>query len=132
MPLVTIEAILPKDEKRIPLTLSEVQKVGAKALNCAESNIWVVFKPLIPEFYSHAVNSQQTEPPVIVTVKAQAGRALEAKCEFVENIAAAISRGLSVSPSSVWIHYQEMDPSDIWFEQRWARRRFDSAATYTT
>ena len=119
MPIVTIEAVNIKDESAVRPMLSEIQRIGARALNCSESNIWVVFKPLEPDFYIQAPGEIWNEQAVMVTIKAQTGRTKDAKNAFVKGIAEAIATTLFISSKKVWIYYQEMNPQDIWFDDRW-------------
>ena len=113
MPLVTIYAPPPVAPQSISKTISDIQKVGAAALNCGTENIWVVFQT----FSSTSLSADffdGTHGPVVI-VKAQGGRPAEQREAFMKAMAKAIGEGLSYSPEKVWIHYQEMQPQDIWF-----------------
>ena len=115
MPIINIKSFPPSDSTAITRMITDVQSVGAKALKCAPSNVWVMFQPLLPDHY---VQSEKY-PPVVV-IRAQAGRTPTEKSQFVAAVANAVSQGLSVAAEDVWIHYQEMRPEDVWFEGHWA------------
>lgn len=124
MPLVTINSLPPTDSEAVPRMIADVRDSGAKALGCPASNIWVIFQPVPPGYYAQdggpaSVPQKKTHPPVVV-VRAQAGRSSIARKAFVTAIAAAVGKGLSVPITNVWIHYQEMQPQDVWFEGRFA------------
>jgi len=126
MPIIFIKSLPPANLGTIPEMISEIRASGAKALRCPESNVWVVFQPVQPAYYVQADDpaiypNDKTHPPLIL-VKAQSGRSMADKEAFVRAVATAVAHGLSISSKNVWIHYEEMQPQDIWFDGRWTQR----------
>ncbi|MGZ3686892.1 MAG: tautomerase family protein [Bdellovibrionota bacterium] len=113
MPIVTINAVPPSEPRFISKMISDVRDRGAEALQCPVSNIWVVFQPLAPQTPANA------HPPFVI-ILAQSGRTKEVREALVSSVAEAVGTGLGVSSTKVWIHYQEMNPQDVWFEGRWS------------
>ncbi len=124
MPLVTIKSLPPVDPTAIARLLTDVRDVGAAALRCATSNIWVMFEALPPGSYlqgdAPATTLQATTHPPVVIVRAQAGRSTAERDAFAAAVAAAVGRALGVPAENVWLHYQEMRPQDVWFNGRWS------------
>lgn len=116
MPIIQIRALEPLDTDAIPRMIANVRNQAAAALKGSVSNIWVIFDAFRPERYEHP--NQST---VIVTIKALAGRSREIQTAFVMAVAIAIGEGLSVSPAHVWIHYEEMQPQNVWFQGGWTK-----------
>jgi phenylpyruvate tautomerase PptA (4-oxalocrotonate tautomerase family) len=117
MPIVLVRSKPISSLSAIEL-VAAIRKVGSNALNCAPSNVWVVYEPF-PE--ATLLGDGRTEFLSIVTVKAQAGRSPEARTAFVSAIANTVGEALEIPPGEVWIQYQEMRPEDVWFEGRWAK-----------
>ncbi len=116
MPLITVQFTpAPAHESRvmqeIPLLISEIRERGALAFGGAPDNIWVIFESVPLALTSLTGDSRF---PVVI-VRAQAGRTRAQKNELARVIAETLGRGLGMSPKQVWIHYQEMDPQDVWF-----------------
>ncbi len=103
--------------------LSEIQDTGAEALQCARENIWVTFQELLSDCYLQdktAQRPQKNSHPPIVIVRAQVGRTAAQKETFVRGISKAVARGLLIAEGNVWIHYQEISPNDVWFNEQWS------------
>lgn len=96
--------------------ISEVQKSGALALGCVVENVWVMFQPVSVDFYIQEGDSSNNT--TIVIIKAQAGRTIEVRQNFMQAVAETIGQFLTISPNKVWIHYQEMNHDDIWYAGR--------------
>lgn len=124
MPIVMIHSLPPADSTTIPRMLADIRDSGAQALRCPTNNIWVMFQELPASHYLQgdvpAQHPQEKSHPPVVIIKANAGRSLEDRKAFVEEVAAAVGRGMSVSSKQVWIHYQEMRLQDVWFNGDWA------------
>ena len=112
MPIIMIHSHVPKNPNDLAPMLTQIQDSGAKALNCPLNNVWVMFQPIHPEHYDRSL------PPVVI-IKAHTGRTPQMKEEFVKSVAANVGRGLSIEPEKIWIHYQETEPKDVWFEGHW-------------
>jgi phenylpyruvate tautomerase PptA (4-oxalocrotonate tautomerase family) len=126
MPLLIIHSLAPADPTAIPRMIADVRDVGARALDCATSNIWVMFHAVPPGYYVQGdiaadTPQQSTHPPVVIA-RAQVGRTLAEREAFVSAVAAAVGRGLSVPAENVWIYYDEMRSEDVWFGGAWAKR----------
>ena len=124
MPIVFINSLPPSDSSVIGRMSAEVRDLGAGALNTSRGNIWVIFQPIQPGNYLHGENlgssPQQNLYPVVVIIKAQAGRSSADRGNFVKAVTNSIGRNLSIPANNVWVHYQEMNPKDVWFEGSWA------------
>jgi hypothetical protein len=40
---------------------------------------------------------------------------------FVETVASVVGKFFEISPKEIWVHYEGMNPQDIWSEGRWIR-----------
>lgn len=124
MPLVVIESLPPKDPSAIARMISDIRNMGAKAMECPTSNIWVIFRPVQPGYYAQgdqlATFPQSKSHPPIVIIRAHVGRTREMRGRFVAAVAGAVGVGLSISPENVWIHYQETRLEDVWYGGHWA------------
>ena len=109
MPLITVRAQAPLRQEVIPRIVNEIRESGAQALGCPTSNLWVTVR-----------EEQTADHPPVALIHALSGRTRNEKETLVRAVAAAVGRGLSVDPKSVWIYYQEMDPQEVWFEGHWA------------
>ena len=113
MPIVMIHSYPPKETASLKAMLTEIQESGAKALNTTTDNIWPAFIPFQPGHYPESLSP-------FVIVKAHKGRTPPMKEAFMKAISAAMSRGLSIPSEKIWIHYQETEPKDVWFQDHWA------------
>jgi phenylpyruvate tautomerase PptA (4-oxalocrotonate tautomerase family) len=133
MPLITIQSSSlfssllsgPIGQQVITDMLSDIRISGAEALKCSRSNIWVMFESVPKQNYLQGEDSELLSsdhmPPPIVVIRAQAGRSREEKESLVRAVAQEVSKALSVPFEKVWIHYQELDPRDVWFKGKWER-----------
>ncbi len=124
MPLVTIDSLPPTDASRVPEMIASIRHFGARAMNCSEDNIWVIFRPIPSGYYvqghAPAIFPQEKSHPPIVIIRAHVGRSREVKSAFVAAVAKAIGEGLSIPAENVWIHYLETQLEDVWFNGHWA------------
>lgn len=118
MPIVNIRHFAPPDPSRIAPMLAEIQRGGGQALDCAPDNLWVLFDELPAGRYVQAADPAQSPP--IVTIQATAGRTEAQKTALARAVTAAVARGLGVPASRVWLHYQELAPREIWWDDRWS------------
>jgi phenylpyruvate tautomerase PptA (4-oxalocrotonate tautomerase family) len=118
MPLITIKTSKPIDPALVSEMIMEIRKVGSIALNCPPGNIWTVFEK-VPD-YGFSVGDDPSFMSPIVVIQANAGRPKAAKEALVASVTSILSSYLSLPPALVWIYYQEMNPADIWFQNRWA------------
>jgi phenylpyruvate tautomerase PptA (4-oxalocrotonate tautomerase family) len=118
MPLIEIKASRPSDPNLISVMLEELRKAGSVALHCPLGNIWIVFEEI--SAHGFLVGDNPRFMPPVVTIKANAGRSKKEKEAVVSSISSLVGRYLSVPSDLVWIHYQEMNPADIWFQNQWA------------
>jgi phenylpyruvate tautomerase PptA (4-oxalocrotonate tautomerase family) len=107
MPIVFIKSA--KSVTRVPELLEDVRNSAAAALGCEPSNVWPVLEPVAPGPF-----------PPIVLIKANVGRTIEQRRHFASAVADAVGRGLGVPADEVWIHYEEMQPRDIWHKGNWS------------
>jgi phenylpyruvate tautomerase PptA (4-oxalocrotonate tautomerase family) len=127
MPLITIQSSpVPSssgDPQVISKMLAEIRTSGAEALKCPRSNIWVMFES-VPNYLqgedAELLRPDHVPPPIVV-IRAQMGRSRDEKEALVRVVAQEVSKGLSVPIERVWIHYQEMDPKDVWFKGKWEK-----------
>ena len=112
MPIVMIHAHPPKEKASLKAILTEIQEEGAKALHTTVDNIWPAFFPFQPGHYPENLSP-------FVIVKAHRGRTPQMKEEFMRVISKATARGLSLPSEKIWIHYQETEPKDVWFQDHW-------------
>lgn len=104
MPIVDIRANIAN----LPVAnlRHEIQHQGSLALSTPPSNIWILTQ--------HLETTSAPVPP-IVEIRANRGRTPAQKQAFVAVVARAVARALNMKPEEIWIHYQELDPADIWF-----------------
>lgn len=114
VPIVTVFSVLPQDTDTLPRMMERIRDLGSSALQTPRDNVWVTYFPI-----QHGLNERQNP---YVTIKAQAGRGRAQKTAFAEVIAAEVGMSLSVSAQNVWIHYEEISPSDIWHGGDWAKK----------
>jgi phenylpyruvate tautomerase PptA (4-oxalocrotonate tautomerase family) len=124
MPLVNILSLPPSDPRVIEPLLAEIRDRGALAFHCAPENIWVTFQALPSGHYvqgdSRAEHPDgQTHPPLVI-LRAQTGRSAAQRDGLVRAIGDALARAFQIPAAQVWIHYQEMNPADVWFQGSWA------------
>jgi len=119
MPLITIQTSRLVAPDVVQEMLLRVRNGGAEALKCERSNIWVLFDPVQKQYYLQGSDEELLSPdhfsPPVVIIRAQAGRSRVEKESLVRAVAREVSKALSVPFDKVWIHYQEMDPRDVWF-----------------
>lgn len=124
MPIIIINSLAPNNPSIIKQMNLEVRELGAKALRTPKNNVWVIFQPLMPDFYLYGeeptTSSGKIIHPVIVIIKAQSGRTQNIRDAFIKIITESIARSFSIPTHNVWVHYQEMKPQDVWFEGHWA------------
>ena len=121
MPLITIFSPAERSDG-IRDIIEDVRKRGADALECPPSNVWVIFSPVLANHYvqdGEEGKSGLVKSPIVI-VRAQKGRTAKQKDAFVVAITSAIAKGLSVPTERVWVHYQEMEPKEVWFGNQWA------------
>jgi phenylpyruvate tautomerase PptA (4-oxalocrotonate tautomerase family) len=106
MPIVTVHALPPKERKQIGITLTEVARKLASALNTSPSNVWVHFEPILDFCEGETIPSRSNYHPV-VTVLANP-RPEEAISRGLESIATAIASGLGLDPKNIWIHWVDL------------------------
>jgi phenylpyruvate tautomerase PptA (4-oxalocrotonate tautomerase family) len=116
MPIVFIHAEMPKESATISHLIENVRSAGASALGCDPSNIWVVFQKITSGF---ALRETADHFQPVVQILANRGRTLPAKEQFAQAIGQAVSDTLMVPINDLWLHYQEMNPEDIWNKDRW-------------
>ena len=114
MPIISIQASLPKNEDSVPQMLSEIREQGARAIDNDPENIWVIFIPIQSTHTTLGPNCP------IVTIMANRGRTPEQKTALVSAISEIVGKGLSAPAKNVWVHYEEMDPQNIWFSSNWS------------
>jgi phenylpyruvate tautomerase PptA (4-oxalocrotonate tautomerase family) len=118
MPIVTVHAFAPSDPASIPKMLAEIQASGAAALNCAPDNLWALFEEIPRGRYLQSDNPERNPP--IVTIQANVGRTLDQRTALAKGISRAVVGAFGIPAARVWIHYQEMQPHDVWFNEAWA------------
>ena len=117
MPIISIQAASPDNPTFLPRMLTDIREASAQALKCPTHNIWVIFDPISPA-QSSPGDDLHVLPP-LVTIRANVGRTPDERQSLASAVAKEVGRGLSVPSHRVWIHYQEMRPQDIWFNDRW-------------
>jgi phenylpyruvate tautomerase PptA (4-oxalocrotonate tautomerase family) len=120
MPIVILKTIVKLDDKSVQKMLSSGQDAGARALGSENSNIWVRYE-YVPE-NSYLQDADRIYDSPIVLIMANRGRSQTAKTAFVQAVAQEVALGLAVPADKVWVHYQEMDPKDIWHNGRWTQQ----------
>ncbi len=110
MPLISIRSRPPSDRKSLPLLIAKIRQAGAEALPCDVSNIWVIFDFLEDPFF---VLGEADFP--LVRIQAQSGRTEEQRRQLTTAVAKELSKGLEIPFTNIWIHYEEMNPKDVWF-----------------
>lgn len=118
MPLIVISASQPSDQNLISRLITDVRIKSASALQCSIENIWVIYQPLQMGNYVQRQEGLKNSP--IVTIKANLGRSQEQKSALASAITEAIGNALEVSTEDIWMHYEEMNPHDIWFNNQWS------------
>jgi phenylpyruvate tautomerase PptA (4-oxalocrotonate tautomerase family) len=117
MPIVQIYSEPPQQPDIVPKLIDHVRDFGAKALKCDPNNVWVIFSEVKS---GHALRDTQGNFTPIVMIKANHGRTITEKENFVRAIALAISEALLIPTEQIWIHYQEINHADIWHKDQWA------------
>ena len=116
MPIVQIYTNTLSKSDIAPNLIEEIRIKGSKALKCELSNVWVLIHQL-PTGSMMRETKEVTSP--VVFIRANKGRSQEDKMKFVQAISQALSDTLQVSAQDIWIHYQEMNPEDIWHRENW-------------
>jgi phenylpyruvate tautomerase PptA (4-oxalocrotonate tautomerase family) len=104
VPLVTIHYSKTSSEI-IPPMLAEIRKEGTRALSCSPSNIWVVFSPVALDHYiqdEEEGKSNLGKSPIVI-VRAQTGRSLKQKEDFMVAITCAVAKAFAIPAERVWI-----------------------------
>ena len=118
MPIIIVYSLPPPDPGRIEPMLQEACTGAAHAINKPPQAVWALFQQINPGQYvegrTPAASPQQETHPPIVTIRLLTGRSPATKRAVAEAVAAAVATGLSVPPENVWIHFLEMEPTDVW------------------
>lgn len=124
MPLITLQTVVPDEPSVIDHLMVELREAGARALGCPPSNIWVQVVELRASRYlqgtAGSVHEQETLPPPVVILRAQEGRTQAERTALCHAITCAVAERLLVPRERVWVYYESMRPSDVWFEQKWS------------
>ena len=116
MPIIHIHATQTPDSAQLSKIILKIRLKSSEALQCSIDNIWVIFQN---HSQDHYVQFDQAPSNPLVIIQANEGRSLEMRTRFVEAVTHVISEGLSISKDSIWIHYQEMKPQNIWYQGKW-------------
>lgn len=117
MPIAIVHSLPPPNRAVIPRMLENITQAGARAAGCDPDQFWAVFQEIRPgEYYEGDLSSEEpgsgTHPPIVV-LRALAGRTPAVRLAVCQALARVIGDALSIPPENVWIHWQEMQPSDV-------------------
>jgi phenylpyruvate tautomerase PptA (4-oxalocrotonate tautomerase family) len=118
MPVVEIRSLPPRDPGKIPAMLREAAVEGAKAFNIPPEKVWATFEEIPTRWYAEgdkvSISPGEGTHPPLVLIRAIRGRTVEMKEAFNRAVCQAIAKGLDVSPENVWIHFVEMEKTEVW------------------
>ena len=118
MPLINISTSQFINSNQISKMISDIREKSSEAFQCSIDNIWVIYQPLHVGNYVQRKDGLKNSP--IVTIKAQSGRSYEQKNALAKALTDIISSRLEVPTENIWIHYEEMKPQDVWFNNQWS------------
>jgi phenylpyruvate tautomerase PptA (4-oxalocrotonate tautomerase family) len=107
MPVVTIQALNPKDEAKIDTTLAKVVNDLAAAIGTVPTNIWANFTPM-----AAVREGDLKDYHTIITVLANP-RPEESIRKGLKAVADAVSTGLGVKMEKVWIRWVDLPPGRV-------------------
>lgn len=104
MPVVTIQALPPKDQEQITRTLDKVVHDLAKAIDTVPSNIWANFSPM-----AAVKEGDLLDYHPIITVLANP-RPEDSIRKGLAAVAGAVACGLGVKKEKVWVRWVDLPP----------------------
>jgi phenylpyruvate tautomerase PptA (4-oxalocrotonate tautomerase family) len=122
MPIVEIHAT-PLHHGTAGIMLRNASVEGARALGCPPSNVWSLFLEVTPNHYYCGGDPAPMEPekshPPLVYIRLLTGRTRELKTAFANAVATAVGIAYGLEPSAVWIHFQEIERSEVYTGGNW-------------
>lgn len=120
MPMITVHSLPVKDPSTITPMLREICTAGGRALGRPARALRAFYVEIDPGHYveGEAETPDHTSHPPVVFVRLLKGRTQDLKQAFAEAITTAVSRATGVPHENVWIHFQDMEPDDLWRERR--------------
>ncbi len=112
MPVVQIHALPPPSPDRVDACLAAVVTALSDGLGCEPAGVWAQWcaaaamhtGPQRRDFAGHC--------PVVI-IRARRGRAPEQIAQGLAATAAAVATSLGLPLDDVWVHWQELDPAQV-------------------